>query len=267
MDRRNCGQSFSGASANSATASCDAGGICTHTSLRTHVLQTGSRSRSSKARRKFGQSSQLWRNQSRARFELAGCRCTPRRQSGMIQKRPTKLWSETYGALPLSYSATHLGLRWWDSNPRPPAYKACTPSRQSVLYHWPCDEVVVRRIALPLSYTHHQVTGWMIGLEPTTAVLQPAVAAAKVTFQKRQPTRKMVQTRHCEDVVQTGSWRSETPVGIEPTSNRVAAGCLAIGRQRQVSSSGVEPDPRPSQGRVRSATLRGYDEGRGMRGE
>jgi hypothetical protein len=25
-------------------------------------------------------------------------------------KRPTKLWSETYGALPLSYSASHLRL-------------------------------------------------------------------------------------------------------------------------------------------------------------
>ena len=58
----------------------------------------------------------------------------------------------------------------------------------------------------------------MIGLEPTTDVLQSAVAAAKVTFQKRQPTKKMVQTRHLTDVVRTGSWPSETPVGIEPTS-------------------------------------------------
>jgi hypothetical protein len=71
-------------------------------------------------------------------------------------KRPTKFWSETYGALPLSYSAT-LGLRWWDSNPRPPAYKACTPNRQSVCFHWPGDEGLVRRIALPLSYTHHRI--------------------------------------------------------------------------------------------------------------
>ena len=38
---------------------------------------------------------------------------------------------------------------------------------------------------------------------------------------------------------------------------RVAAGRLAIWLQRQVSSSGVEPDPRPSQSRVRSATPRG----------
>ncbi len=109
-------------------------------------------------------------------------------------KRPTKFWSETYGALPLSYSATHLGLRWWDSNPRPPAYKACTPSRQSVLFHWPGDEVVVRRIALPLSYTHHQLTGWVIGIEPTTDVLQPAVAAAK-SFQRTQ--RREAESRHC----------------------------------------------------------------------
>jgi hypothetical protein len=41
---------------------------------------------------------------------------------------------------------------------------------------------------------------------------------------------------------------------------RVAAGCLAVQRQRQVSSSGVEPDPRPSQGRMHSATLRGQKE-------
>ena len=49
-----------------------------------------------------------------------------------------------------------LGLRWRESNPRPPAYKACTPSRQSVLYHWPGDEGVVRLIALPLSYTRQE---------------------------------------------------------------------------------------------------------------
>jgi hypothetical protein len=35
-----------------------------------------------------------------------------------------------------------------------------------------------QNIALPLSYTHHSVTGWVIGFEPTTDVLQPAVAAA-----------------------------------------------------------------------------------------
>jgi hypothetical protein len=95
-------------------------------------------------------------DQSRARFELAGDHVL-RTGSRAWFKRPTKLWSETYGALPLSYSATTLGLRWWDSNPRPPAYKACTPSRQSVLFHWPGDEGVVRRIALPLSYTHHRI--------------------------------------------------------------------------------------------------------------
>jgi hypothetical protein len=114
-----------------------------------------------------------------------------------------------------------------------------------------------QNIALPLSYIHHSLAGWMIGFEPTTDVCRPAVAAAKVTIQKRQPTKKMVQTRHLTDVVRTGSWPSETPVGIEPTQNRVAAGRLAIWLQRQVSSSGVEPDPRPSQGRVRSATPRG----------
>jgi hypothetical protein len=156
MDRRSCGQSFSDALSAELQHLAMLAGIAPAT-VGSHVLQTGSRSRNSKARRKFGQSSRLWSNQSLARFELAGCRCTPRRQSGMIQKRPTKLWSETYGALPLSYSATHLELRWWESNPRPPAFKACTPSRQSACFHWPGDEGMVRRIALPLSYTHHRI--------------------------------------------------------------------------------------------------------------
>ncbi len=48
--------------------------------------------------------------------------------------------------------------------------------------------------------------------------------------------------------------------------DRVAAGCLAVWLQRQASSSGVEPDPRPSQGRMHSATLRGQ-RGASMRGE
>ena len=42
--------------------------------------------------------------------------------------------------------------------------------------------------------------------------------------------------------------------------DRVAAGCLAVQLQRRASSSGVEPDPRPSQGRMRSATPRGQKE-------
>ena len=39
--------------------------------------------------------------------------------------------------------------------------------------------------------------------------------------------------------------------------DRIATSCLAVWLQRQISWSGVEPDPRPSQGRMRSATLRG----------
>jgi hypothetical protein len=55
-----------------------------------------------------------------------------------------------------------------------------------------------------------------------------------------------------------GVWRTRDAGGNRTHFDRVAAGCLAIQLQRRVSSSGVEPDPRPSQGRVRSATPRGY---------
>ena len=43
-------------------------------------------------------------NQSRARFELAGCQCTPRRQSEAFQKTDEVLVRD-FGALPLSYNA------------------------------------------------------------------------------------------------------------------------------------------------------------------
>ena len=46
----------------------------------------------------------------------------------------------------------------------------------------------------------------------------------------------------------------ETPVGVEPTSNCFAGSCRAVWLQRQVvqvSSPGIEPGLRPSQGRVR----------------
>ena len=144
-----------------------------------HVLRAGSRTKINNTRRMFGQSSRLWKTRA-GRDSNSLVANVLRAGSRAWFKRPTKLWSETYGALPLSYSATFDDLRWWDSNPRPPAYEACTPNRQSVLYRWPGDEEVVRRIALPLSYTHHQATGWVIGIEPTTDVLQPAVATAKI---------------------------------------------------------------------------------------
>ena len=53
---------------------------------------------------------------------------------------------------------------------------------------------------------------------------------------------------------------SETPVGVEPTSKPLCrrSPCrLAPASSCSVSSPGVEPGPRPSQSRVRSATLRG----------
>jgi hypothetical protein len=136
----------------------------------------------------------------------------------MIQKRPTKLWSETYGALPLSYSATTLGLRWWDSNPRPPAYKACTPSRQSVLFHWPGDEVVVRRIALPLSYTHHRINRVGDRNRTDNRCTPTGSRRGQSHFSKETANEGIGSDRTVVNVVQTGSWPSETPVGVEPTS-------------------------------------------------
>ena len=150
-----------------------------------------------------------------------------------------------------------LGLRWWESNPRPPAYEACTPSRQSVCFHWPGDEVVVRRIALPLSYTHHRInrvgdrtrtdnrctpTGSRRGQSHFSKETANEENGSDATLKRCSPNRQLA-------VRDAGGNRTHF--------DRVAAGCLAIWLQRQVSSSGVEPDPRPSQGRVRSATPRG----------
>ena len=133
----------------------DAGGICTHTSFRTSdpmYSEAGSRT-----------AKQITPDESLgrvlARINQAGRQdsnrwlpCTPRRQSGVYPKDRRSRGQR------LRRSATELqrtltDLRWWESNPRPPAYEACTPNRQSVLYHWPGDEDVVRHIALPLSYT------------------------------------------------------------------------------------------------------------------
>src|SRR5439155_25526266 len=53
-------------------------------------------------------------------------------------------------------------------------------------------------------------------------------------------------------------WEGRDAGGNRTHFDRVAAGCLAIWLQRRaLSSSGVEPDLRPSQGRVPSATPRG----------
>ena len=113
-----------------------------------HVLRTGSRTKINNTRRMVGQSSRLWKTRA-GRDSNSLVANVLRTGSRAWFKRPTKFWSETYGALPLSYSATLGDLRWWDSNPRPPAYEACTPNRQSVLYRWPGDEVVVRPLLYP----------------------------------------------------------------------------------------------------------------------
>ena len=43
--------------------------------------------------------------------------------------------------------------------------------------------------SIHLSFTHRNRAGWVIGLEPITDVLQPAVAAAKFKLSKRRPTK------------------------------------------------------------------------------
>lgn len=96
-----------------------------------------------------GQSSRLWKTRA-GRDSNSLVANVLRTGSRAWFKRPTKFWSETYGALPLSYSAASSDLRWRDSNPRPPAYEACTPNRQSVLYRWPGDEEAVRALLYPI---------------------------------------------------------------------------------------------------------------------
>ena len=184
--RRSCGQSFSDASTAELQHLAMLAGFAPATVGLDHVLQTGSRTRINNTRRSLGRvldSGEPEPGEIRTRW----LPCTPRRQSGVF-KRPTKL---SDSRLPLS--CRRLGIRWWDSNPRPPAYEACTPNRQSV-----CSLAGRRGWSEHCSTIelHPHPCGWMIGLEPTTDVLQPAVAAAKVDFQKRQPTKKMVQTRH-----------------------------------------------------------------------
>ena len=116
---------------------------------RIHVLRTDSRTKINNTRRMFGQSSRLW-NPRAGRDSNSLVADVLRAGSRAWFKRPTKFRSEVYGALPLSYSASSGELRWRDSNPRPPAYEACTPNRQSVLYRWPGDEEVVRTLLYPV---------------------------------------------------------------------------------------------------------------------
>lgn len=140
-----------------------------------------------------------------------------------------------------------------------------------------------QNIALPLSYTRNHLAKRVIRFELTTDVIQPAVAATKAPLPNKDsqrriwfrlrfgcsPDRQLAaqdqkpnedlprDVLHVTgDVLPTGSWAKDAG-GSRTHFDRVAAGRLAIWLQRQVSSSGVEPDPRPSQGRVRSATPRG----------
>jgi hypothetical protein len=117
------------------------------------------------------------------------------------------------------------------------------------------DEVVVRDI--PMLYpTELRRLATLAGIEPATVgsmYSKPAVglkdgqrnSGSDSTFSRCSPNRQLA-------VRDAGGNRTHF--------DRVAAGCLAVQLQRQASSSGVEPDPRPSQGRMRSATLRGQTE-------
>ena len=224
-----------------------------------HVLRTGSRIKINNTRRNLEQRLLLsyhranWlRNGDRTRdlALLRSCPCTPHRQSGVYQKRPTKLWSETGGALPLSYSAVHSGLRWWDSNPRPPAYEACTPNRQSVLYRWPGDEEMVRTLLYPVEL-HPPFDCRVDDRIRTDNTCTP-------TGSRRGQGQLQAKTANEENgsdmSLKRCSLNRQLAVrdagGNRTHFCRVAAGRLAIWLQRQVSSSGVEPDPRPSQSRV-----------------
>ena len=91
-------------------------------------------------------------------------------------------------------------------------------------------------------------------------VLGVAILTLFALFEKRRDdVVKMIEDiKRSRETEQSFGHKVERDAGGNRTHfDRVAAGCLAIWLQRQVSSSGVEPDPRPSQGRVRSATLRG----------
>ncbi len=119
------------------------------------------------------------------------------------------------------------------------------------------DEGVVRRIALPIELHPPWIKGVGDQTRTDNRCTPTGSRRSQGRLPNRQPTKKVVQTQHITDVVRTGSWPSETPVGVEPTSTGLQPVAWPW-LQRQVSSSGVEPDPRPSQGRVRSATPRGH---------
>ena len=142
-------------------------------------------------------------------------------------KRPTKLWSETYGALPLSYSASSSDLRWRDSNPRPPAYEACTPNRQSVLYRWPSDEEVVRTLLYPVEL-HPPFDCGVDGRIRTDNRCMPT-GSRRGQFQRTQRRGAESPTllpQSPESVLR------RTAVGTRSSSRRDLEGCHYLGRPR-----------------------------------
>ena len=74
--------------------------------------------------------------------------CTPNRQSGCIHKVTDEVVNQRrYGALPLELRRySDFEWRRWDSNPQPPGYEPCTPTRQSIMFYG--DEVLVRGISV-----------------------------------------------------------------------------------------------------------------------
>lgn len=69
--------------------------------------------------------------------------------------------------------------------------------------HVPLDQRL-RRAAAGTSLMLWQERGWVIGFEPTTDVVQPAVASAMI--HSPMANEEMAQTRHGANVVRTGSW-------------------------------------------------------------
>jgi hypothetical protein len=77
----------------------------------------------------------------------------------------------------------------------------------------------------------------------------PALVRTHLRNARRQ--LPSLRTGHRTPLAWTGIAAFERDAGGNRTHfDRVAAGCLAVWLQRQVSSSGVEPDPRPSQRRM-----------------